>query len=126
MEGLDAHLLSDTFDMREIHRRLSVGSVFEVGEESDEEDEDEWEERKEGVNERRDESGIEESENDKNSREGECVPENRFVAKERGWRCVLRREEKHTLGFFIFTIQTQFLSYSKQRESNRILYVQYI
>ena len=88
--------------MREVHRRLFVGVVFEVREETDTEDEDEGEERKEGVYHRRDEAGVEEFEEKEDDEGASGVESNGFVAKEErvsGGRGREERERRHRVRF---------------------------
>lgn len=94
--------------MREVHRRLFVGGVFEVGEEGDAENEEEREKRKEGVYHRRDETGVENFEEDERRQGKQGVDEDGFVAKEGRGRS--GREKGHMK----FVFQAFLLSTTKE------------
>jgi hypothetical protein len=91
--------------MREVHCRLFVGVVFEVGEEGDGEDEDEGKEGEEGVYHGREETGVEEFEEDEDDERASGVEENSIVAEEGGGGGIGRSgrggrsEERHRVRF---------------------------
>lgn len=86
MEGLDTELLSDTFDVRQVHCRLFVGVVFGERKKRDGEDEDEGKEGEEGVYHGREEAGVEEFEEGEDDEGESGVEEDSFVAEEGGGR----------------------------------------
>ena len=82
LEGLDAHLFSDAFDVRQIHRRLFVGVVFVERKKRDGENEEEGEEGEEGIYHGRKETGVEEFEEGEDDEGASGIERDSFVAEE--------------------------------------------